>query len=65
MNPQDASAASAANEAEPTRMHAVSAETTDLVDLVLDYSRRRMLARDNPLDKPVSVSYTHLTLPTN
>ena len=54
MNPQDASAASARNEAEPTRMHAVSAETTDLVDLVLDYSRRRMLARDTPLDKPIS-----------
>lgn len=32
------------------RMHAVSAETQDLVDLVLDYSRRRILATDTPLD---------------
>lgn len=54
MNAQDASAAPATNGADPTRMHAVSAETTDLVDLVLDYSRRRMLARDTPLDKPIS-----------
>ncbi|MEI5582320.1 MULTISPECIES: pyridoxal phosphate-dependent decarboxylase family protein [unclassified Agromyces] len=38
----------------PTRMHAVSAETTDLVDLVLDYSRRRILASDTPLDRPIS-----------
>ena len=37
-----------------TRMHTTSAETTDLVDLVLDYSRRRILARDTPLDKPTA-----------
>ena len=40
----------------PTRMHAVSAETTRLVDLVLDYSRRRLLSSDTPLDKPISES---------
>jgi len=36
----------------PSRMHSVSPENTELVDLVLDYSRRRMLASDTPLDKP-------------
>ena len=35
-------------------MHTTSDETTDLVDLVLDYSRRRILARDTPLDKPTA-----------
>ena len=40
---------------QPTRMHAVTDETTQIVDLVLDYSRRRMLASDTPLDKPISV----------
>lgn len=34
-------------------MHAVTPETTDLVDMVLDYARRRILATDNPLDKPL------------
>ncbi|KRE31520.1 pyridoxal-dependent decarboxylase [Agromyces sp. Soil535] len=34
-------------------MHAVSDENTRLVDLVLDYSRRRILASDTPLDKPI------------
>ncbi|MFC4828447.1 pyridoxal phosphate-dependent decarboxylase family protein [Agromyces aurantiacus] len=34
-------------------MHEVSDETTELVDLVLDYSRRRILATDTPLDKPI------------
>ncbi|WP_341933536.1 aminotransferase class V-fold PLP-dependent enzyme [Microbacterium sp. LWO14-1.2] len=34
------------------RMHAASAESTAIVDAVLDYSRRRMLAADVPLDKP-------------
>lgn len=33
-------------------MHAASAESTAIVDAVLDYSRRRMLAADVPLDKP-------------
>jgi glutamate/tyrosine decarboxylase-like PLP-dependent enzyme len=37
-----------------TRMHEVSDETTDIVDLVLDYSRRRILSADTPLDKPAS-----------
>lgn len=35
-----------------TRMHVVSEETVDLVDLVLDYSRDRILSTDTPLDKP-------------
>ncbi|UWF77259.1 MULTISPECIES: pyridoxal phosphate-dependent decarboxylase family protein [Microbacterium] len=34
------------------RMHAVSPESAAIVDAVLDYSRRRMLADDVPLDKP-------------
>jgi len=38
----------------PGRMHSVSPETTQLVDLVLDYSRRRMLDSATPLDKPES-----------
>ncbi|WP_230768524.1 pyridoxal phosphate-dependent decarboxylase family protein [Agromyces mediolanus] len=33
-------------------MHAVTAETQAIVDLVLDYSRRRLLSTDTPLDKP-------------
>ena len=36
----------------PRRMHAVSTETEGLVDLVLDYSRRRILSSDTPLDRP-------------
>ncbi|WP_337002045.1 MULTISPECIES: pyridoxal phosphate-dependent decarboxylase family protein [unclassified Microbacterium] len=36
------------------RMHAASPESTAIVDAVLDYSRRRMLAADVPLDKPQS-----------
>ena len=36
------------------RMHAASPESTAIVDAVLDYSRRRMLASDVPLDKPQS-----------
>lgn len=36
------------------RMHAVTAETAGLVDLVLDYSRQRILSADTPLDKPMS-----------
>lgn len=36
--------------AQHTRMHEVSAETRGIVDLVLDYSRRRILATDTPLD---------------
>lgn len=34
------------------RMHAASPESTMIVDAVLEYSRRRMLATDVPLDKP-------------
>src|SRR4051812_13890285 len=36
------------------RMHEVSDETVDLVDLVLDYSRRRILSTDTPLDGPLA-----------
>lgn len=39
-----------------TRMHSTSPETQDIVDLVLDYSRRRMLATDTPLDHAASPS---------
>ena len=35
------------------RMHDVSEETGTIVDLVLDYSRRRLLSSDTPLDKPL------------
>lgn len=38
------------------RMHAVTPETRALVDLVLDYSRRRILSTDTPLDKPLPES---------
>ncbi|GAA1441871.1 pyridoxal phosphate-dependent decarboxylase family protein [Leifsonia poae] len=42
------------NETPATRMHAVSHETEEIVDLVLDYSRRRILSSDTPLDKPMA-----------
>jgi glutamate/tyrosine decarboxylase-like PLP-dependent enzyme len=35
-------------------MHDQSAETEAIVELVLDYSRRRILADDTPLDKPLA-----------
>lgn len=35
------------------RMHDVTTETRRIVDLVLDYSRERLLAEDTPLDKPL------------
>lgn len=35
------------------RMHDVTEETRAIVDLVLDYSRRRLLSEDTPLDKPL------------
>ncbi len=38
------------------RMHDVTAETRRIVDLVLDYSRERLLAQDTPLDKPLSAA---------
>ncbi|CAM5407333.1 pyridoxal phosphate-dependent decarboxylase family protein [Leifsonia shinshuensis] len=41
---------------DPARMHSVTGDTTELVDLVLDYSRRRILATDTPLDKPLPES---------
>lgn len=36
------------------RMHSITDETTTLVDSVLQYSRRRVLGTDTPLDKPLS-----------
>ncbi|MEJ1154177.1 MULTISPECIES: pyridoxal phosphate-dependent decarboxylase family protein [Microbacterium] len=39
--------------ANPARMHEISDETTAIVDLVLAYSRERLLATENPLDKPL------------
>ncbi|WP_434810887.1 pyridoxal phosphate-dependent decarboxylase family protein [Microbacterium sp. bgisy189] len=38
---------------QPARMHDVTDETRQIVDLVLDYSRNRLLTDDNPLDKPL------------
>ncbi len=38
----------------PERMHAVSAESHAIVDAVLDYSRRRVLWEDVPLDVPAT-----------
>ncbi|CAI9388364.1 aminotransferase class V-fold PLP-dependent enzyme [Microbacterium sp. T2.11-28] len=38
------------------RMHEVSDEARTIVDLVLDYSRQRLLADDTPLDKPLSAA---------
>ena len=35
-------------------MHALSTDTEAVVDLVLDYSRRRLMFEDLPLDKPMS-----------
>jgi len=35
-------------------MHSVTGETIALVDSVLEYSRRRILGTDTPLDKPLS-----------
>lgn len=37
----------------PARMHDVTPETRAIVDLVLDYSRQRLLSEDTPLDKPL------------
>lgn len=48
----DAGPTPPAEAVDPTRMHAVTAETQAIVDLVLDYSRRRLLSTDTPLDKP-------------
>ena len=38
---------------EPERMHAITRETWDTVDQVLDYARRRALFENVPLDKPM------------
>ena len=34
------------------RMHAITDETTQIVEMVLEYARRRILSHDTPLDKP-------------
>lgn len=48
-------AADAPHPAKPAaRMHEVTEENTRLVDLVLEYSRRRILDTDTPLDKPLA-----------
>ncbi|WP_417563006.1 pyridoxal phosphate-dependent decarboxylase family protein [Microbacterium sp.] len=39
---------------DPARMHALTPETTAIVDDVLDYARRRELYHDVPLDKPLT-----------
>lgn len=39
-----------------SRMHAVTPETTAIVDMVLDYARRRLLDTEVPLDKPMPPS---------
>ncbi|HYJ50600.1 MAG TPA: aminotransferase class V-fold PLP-dependent enzyme [Microbacterium sp.] len=41
---------------EPDRMHAITRETWDTVDQVLDYARRRALFENVPLDKPLRPS---------
>ena len=38
----------------PARMHEVTDENVRLIDRVLDFSRRRLLASEVPLDKPMS-----------
>ena len=40
--------------ASAVRMHAITPETIDIVDMVLEYARRRILSDDTPLDKPLS-----------
>ena len=52
MDPEDRNTSDETARGNPSRMHSVSPENTQLVDLVLDYSRRRMLASDTPLDQP-------------
>jgi glutamate/tyrosine decarboxylase-like PLP-dependent enzyme len=38
----------------PARMHAISDETHDAVDVVLDYARNRVLSSGIPLDRPAT-----------
>jgi len=40
----------------PARMHEVNDESRAIVDMVLEYSRRRLLADQHPLDKPLPPS---------
>lgn len=39
---------------QPARMHHITDETRAIVDLVLDYSRDRLLSESTPLDKPLA-----------
>ena len=43
-----------------SRMHTVTPETTAIVDMVLDYARRRLLDTDVPLDKPMKIGRAHV-----
>ncbi len=52
--PRSARPAPAPAGPDATRMHAVTAETTALVDMVLDYAQRRILGEQSPLDKPMT-----------
>lgn len=38
---------------QPARMHDITDETRAIVDIVLEYSRHRLLSQDTPLDKPL------------
>jgi glutamate/tyrosine decarboxylase-like PLP-dependent enzyme len=38
---------------QPARMHDITDETRAIVDIVLEYSRHRLLSEDTPLDKPL------------
>ena len=40
--------------AAPARMHAITDETHDVIEAVLDYARNRVLYKDIPLDHPVT-----------
>ena len=42
----------ASSPAPAARMHVITDETTQIVDMVLEYARRRILSDDSPLDKP-------------
>lgn len=46
----------ASTSASAVRMHAITDETVEIVDMVLEYARRRMLSDDTPLDKPFTPS---------
>ncbi len=49
-----ATATNAAASPPADRMHTITDETTSIVDMVLEYARRRLLTDDTPLDKPLT-----------